>query len=230
MCPVLTFLEAVKRVLVGKPFASDRLRNKALPKRLAMPVFSASALSSVAYAPDEILLTLALAGVASVTISPWIGLAVILVLLVVVASYRQAVHAYPAGGGDYAIAKQNIGPRAGATVAAALMIDYLLTVAVSVSAAAQYVVSLAPSLQDARVVLAVVGVGILVLLNLRGITRGVRARAVATYVFLAGIFTLCITGIVQSLSGTLGEAPSSRFEILPDAGFDAGLVGLAGGL
>lgn len=230
MWAVLTFLEAVKRVLVGKPFASDRLRNKALPKRLAMPVFSASALSSVAYAPDEILLTLALAGVASVTISPWIGLAVIVVLLVVVASYRQAVHAYPAGGGDYEIAKQNIGPRAGATVAAALMIDYLLTVAVSVSAAAQYVVSLAPSLEDARVVLAVVGVGILVLLNLRGITRGVRARAVVTYVFLAGILALCVTGIVQSFSGTLGEAPSSRFEILPDPGLDAGLVGLAGAL
>ncbi|WP_104164361.1 APC family permease [Arthrobacter sp. SX1312] len=227
---MLTFLEAVKRVLVGKPFASDRLRNRSLPKRLALPVFSASALSSVAYAPDEILLTLALAGVASVAISPWVGLAVIAVLLVVVASYRQAVHAYPSGGGDYEIAKRNLGPRAGTTVASALMIDYLLTVAVSVSAAAQYVVSLAPALEDVRVSLAVAGVAVLVLLNLRGITRGVRARAVVTYGFLTGILALCVTGAVQALTGTLAEAPSARFEIVPDAAFDAGLVGLAGGL
>ncbi|MHA7284127.1 APC family permease [Arthrobacter sp. TMS2-4] len=227
---MLTFLEAVKRVLVGKPFASDRLRNRSLPKRLALPAFSASALSSVAYAPDEILLTLALAGVASVAISPWVGLAVIAVLLVVVASYRQAVRAYPAGGGDYEIAKRNLGPRAGTTVASALMIDYLLTVAVSVSAAAQYVVSIAPALEDLRVTLAVVGVAVLVLLNLRGITRGVRARAVVTYGFLAGILALCVTGTVQALTGTLADAPSARFEIVPDAAFDAGLVGLAGGL
>lgn len=227
---MLTFLEAVKRVLVGKPFASDRLRNRTLPKRLAMPVFSASALSSVAYAPDEILLTLALAGVASVAVSPWVGLAVIAVLLVVVASYRQAVHAYPSGGGDYEIAKRNLGPRAGTTVASALMIDYLLTVAVSVSAAAQYLVSIAPALESGRVVLAVVGVALLVLLNLRGITRGVRARAVITYAFLAGILVLCATGTAQVLSGSLDDAPSARFEILPDAALDAGLVGLAGAL
>ncbi|OUM42735.1 APC family permease [Arthrobacter sedimenti] len=227
---MLTFLEAVKRVLVGKPFASDRLRNRSLPKRLALPVLSASALSSVAYAPDEILLTLALAGVASVAISPWVGLAVIAVLLVVVASYRQAVHAYPSGGGDYEIAKRNIGPVAGTTVASALMIDYLLTVAVSVSAAAQYLVSLAPALEGVRIALAVVGVAVLVLLNLRGITRGVRARAVVTYAFLAGILALCATGIVQALSGTLEQAPSAQFEIVPDAALDAGLVGLAGAL
>ncbi|WP_043444929.1 APC family permease [Arthrobacter sp. L77] len=227
---MLTFLEAVKRVLVGKPFASDRLRNRSLPKRLALPAFSASALSSVAYAPDEILLTLALAGVASVAISPWVGLAVIAVLLVVVASYRQAVHAYPSGGGDYEIAKRNLGPRAGTTVASALMIDYLLTVAVSVSAAAQYVVSLAPALEDVRVTLAVVGVAVLVLLNLRGVTQGVRARAVVTYGFLAGILALCVTGTVQALTGTLADAPSARFEIVPDTALDAGLVGLAGGL
>ncbi|MHA7281242.1 APC family permease [Arthrobacter sp. MDT2-2] len=227
---MLTFLEAVKRVLVGKPFASDRLRNRSLPKRLALPVLSASALSSVAYAPDEILLTLALAGVASVAISPWVGLAVIAVLLVVVASYRQAVRAYPSGGGDYEIAKRNIGPIAGTTVASALMIDYLLTVAVSVSAAAQYLVSLAPALEDLRIALAVVGVAVLVLLNLRGITRGVRARAVVTYAFLAGILALCATGTVQALSGTLAPAPSAQFEIVPDAALDAGLVGLAGAL
>ncbi|WP_235436275.1 APC family permease [Arthrobacter sp. RIT-PI-e] len=227
---MLTFLEAVKRVLVGRPFANDRLRNRSLSKRFAMPVFSTSALSSVAYAPDEILLTLALAGVAAVAISPWVGLAVIAVLLVVVASYRQAVHAYPSGGGDYEIAKRNIGPRAGATVASALMIDYLLTVAVSVSAAAQYAVSLAPGLADVRVLLAVLGVLVLVLLNLRGVTRGVRARAVVTYAFLTGVLALCVTGIVQELSGTLAQAPSAGFEVLPDAALDSGLVGLAGAL
>lgn len=227
---VLTFFEAVKRVLVGKPFASDRLRQRSLPRWLAMPVFSANAFSSVAYAPDEILLTLALAGVAAVAVSPWVGLAVIVVLLVVIASYRQGVRAYPTGGGDYEIAKRNLGPRAGATVASALMVDYVLTVTVSVSAAAQYLVALAPGLVAFRVPLAVAGVAVLVLLNLRGSVGGARARAVPTYIFLAAVAGLCLTGLVQVLAGTLREAPSARFEIIPDPAFDAGLVGLAGAL
>ena len=114
---MLTILNAVKRVLVGRPFRNDRLAHTLLPKRIALPVFASDALSSVAYAPDEILLTLALAGVSAVAISPWVGLAVMVVLLTVVASYRQNVHAYPSGGGDYEIANENLGKFAGLTVA-----------------------------------------------------------------------------------------------------------------
>ena len=142
---MLTFLDALKRLLVGKPFRSERLKPQPLPKREAFGLFSANALSSVAYSPDEILLTLALAGTAALALSPWVGLAVIVVLLVIVASYRQSVHAYPSGG-DYQIASENLGKKAGIVVGSALMMDYVLTVAVSMSSAAHSVVSAIPGL------------------------------------------------------------------------------------
>src|SRR5947209_17492744 len=104
-----------------------------LPKRIALPVFASDALSSVAYAPDEILLTLSVGGATFFAYSPWIALAVVVVMLVVVTSYRQNVHAYPSGGGDYEVATVNLGPKYGLIVACALMVDYVLTVAVSVS-------------------------------------------------------------------------------------------------
>ncbi|TDK24125.1 APC family permease [Arthrobacter crusticola] len=227
---VLTFFGAAKRVLVGKPFRSDRRRRQTLPQRWAMPTFSANALSSVAYAPDEIILTLALAGVAAVVLAPWVGLAVIAVLLVVIASYRQALRAYPTGGGDYEIARRNFGGQAGALVASALMIDYVLTVAVSVSAAAQYAVELAPGAAPMRTGIAVAGVAGLVLLNLRGVTRGARLTGIPTYLFTAVVLGMCAVGVIQSAAGTLREAPSAGFGIVPDAAFDAGLVGLGGAL
>ena len=228
---VLTFLEAAKRVMVGKPFRSDRmLRQQSLPKWIAVPTFSANAFSSVAYAPDEILLTLALAGVAAVAVSPWVGLAVIVILLVVIASYRQAVRAYPSGGGDYEIASKNLGAHAGTTVASALMVDYVLTVAVSVSAAAQYLVAIAPGAAPARTSVAVAAVVVLVLVNLRGGSRGGPVMAAPTYLFMLAVFGLCLTGILQESAGILEQAPSAGFEIIPDSAFDAGLVGLAGGL
>src|SRR3954454_22165277 len=109
---VPVFTDAIKRVLVGRPMHSERLAETLLPKRIALPVFASDALSSVAYAPDEIFLTLAYAGVAAYAASPWIGLAVVFVMLIVVASYRQNVHAYPSGGGDYEVASTNLGKTA----------------------------------------------------------------------------------------------------------------------
>ena len=120
----------LKRLLVGRPLGSDRLAETLLPKRIALPVFASDALSSVAYAPDEILLTLSIAGLTAYAFSWKIGLAVAFVMLVVVASYRQNVHAYPSGGGDYEVATVNLGKSAGLTVASALLVDYTLTVAV----------------------------------------------------------------------------------------------------
>jgi amino acid transporter len=114
---VLELFNAFKRILLGRPYRSERLAHTLLPKRIALPVFASDALSSVAYAPDEILLTLALAGVSAVALAPWVGLAVMAVLLTVVASYRQNVHAYPSGGGDYEIARENLGRPAALTVA-----------------------------------------------------------------------------------------------------------------
>lgn len=119
-----------KRLLVGRPFRSDTLGTTSLRKRVALPVFASDALSSVAYAPQEIFLVLSLAGMSALAFTPWVGLAVSVVMLVVVACYRQNVRAYPSGGGDYEVATVNLGPRAGLGVGAAMLIDYVLTVAV----------------------------------------------------------------------------------------------------
>src|SRR3712207_4987536 len=133
-----------KRLLVGRKLRSTQLGETLLPKRIALPVFASDALSSVAYAPDEILLTLSLAGLAAYAYSWKIALLVAVVMLVVVASYRQNVHAYPSGGGDYEVATVNLGPRAGLTVASALLVDYVLTVAVSTAAGVNNLGSVVP--------------------------------------------------------------------------------------
>ena len=214
---MLTILNAVKRVLVGRPFRNDRLAHTLLPKRIALPVFASDALSSVAYAPDEILLTLALAGVSAVAFSPWVGLAVMVVLLTVVASYRQNVHAYPSGGGDYEIANENLGKFAGLTVASALLVDYVLTVAVSMSSAATYLITAVPSLHGQQALIATIGVVILALVNLRGIKEAGSVFAVPTYIFMASILGMTAVGIFQAATGQLGEAPSAAFDDRPGA-------------
>ncbi|ALE91885.1 DNA-binding protein [Arthrobacter alpinus] len=225
---MLNFFNAFKRVLVGRPYRNDKLAHTLLPKRIALPVFASDALSSVAYAPDEILLTLALAGVASVALAPWVGIAVMVVLLTVVASYRQNVHAYPSGGGDYEIANVNLGKSAGLTVASALMVDYVLTVAVSMSSAANYLATAVPGLHGTQALIAVAGVVVLALVNLRGIKEAGNVFAVPTYIFMFCIFAMTAVGIVQAFTGTLGRAPSADFEIIPEAAFNQGLMGLAG--
>src|SRR5829696_3872498 len=164
---VLSPTTMLKRLLVGRPFRSDRLQHTLLPKRIALPVFASDALSSVAYAPDEILLTLSIAGASAYVFSPWVALAVVVVMLTVVASYRQNVHAYPSGGGDYEVATVNLGPRFGLTVASALMVDYVLTVAVSVSAGVANLGSALPFVKDHPVLVALGIVALLTALNLR---------------------------------------------------------------
>jgi amino acid transporter len=146
---------AVKRILVGRPQRSDRIAHTLLRKRIALPVFASDALSSVAYAPEEIFLTLSIAGLTAYAFSPWVGLAVVAVLLTVVTSYRQNVQAYPSGGGDYEVATVNLGRRAGLTVASALLVDYTLTVAVSISAAAANIGSVIPYVAQHQVGFAV---------------------------------------------------------------------------
>ena len=126
-----------KRLLLGRKLRSAQLGETLLPKRIALPVFASDALSSVAYAPDEIFIMLALAGITAHSFSWPIGIAVALVMLVVVASYRQNVQAYQSGGGDYEVSTVNLGPNAGLAVGSALLVDYVLTVAVSISSAAQ---------------------------------------------------------------------------------------------
>ena len=158
-----------KRMLVGRKLRSTQLGETLLPKRIALPVFASDALSSVAYAPDEILLTLSLAGLTAYAYSWKIAILVAVVMLVVVASYRQNVHAYPSGGGDYEVATVNLGPQAGLTVASALLVDYVLTVAVSISSGVQNAKSLLPFIDGHEAWVASIAVLVLMALNLRGV-------------------------------------------------------------
>jgi len=227
---VLTFLDALKRILVGRPFRTERLKQAPLRRRLALPLLSSNALSSVAYAPDEVLLTLAIAGLSAIYLSPLVGVAVMAVMLVIIASYRQSVKAYPSGKGDYEIASVNLGPRAGTTVAAALLVDFVLTVAVSMSSAAHYVVAAVPSLSGRQSLIACAGVVLLALLNLRGVGRSRIGNALPTYLFVGAMLLMVGIGAVSAALGTLGSAPSAGFEIVPEAGYEAGLTGVFGAL
>jgi amino acid transporter len=194
---------ALKRILVGRPQRSDKLGDTLLPKRLALPVFASDALSSVAYAPEEIFLTLSIAGISAYSFSPWIGLAVVVVLLTVVTSYRQNVHAYPSGGGDYEVATVNLGPQAGLTVASALLVDYTLTVAVSISSAAANIGAVLPVVAEHKVAFAVVATVLLTAVNLRGIRESGTAFAIPTYAFMVGIAIMIVWGLTRVL--LLGE-------------------------
>ncbi|WBB81769.1 APC family permease [Micromonospora sp. WMMD882] len=187
----------LKRLLLGRPFRSDRLKHTLLPKRIALPVFASDALSSVAYAPDEILLTLSIAGASAYLFSPWIALAVVVVMLTVVASYRQNVHAYPSGGGDYEVATVNLGPRFGIGVASALLVDYVLTVAVSVSSGVANLGSVIPFVAEHKVLVAVSAVVVLTAINLRGLRESGTAFAIPTYGFIIVIVGMILTGLVR---------------------------------
>jgi amino acid transporter len=186
-----------KRLLLGRPFRSDKLQHTLLPKRIALPVFASDALSSVAYAPDEILLTLSIAGAGAFYISPWITLAVAVVMVTVVASYRQNVHAYPSGGGDYEVATVNLGPRAGLGVASALLVDYILTVAVSTAAGVNNLGSVVPFVAEHKVAFAVGAIAVLASLNLRGLRESGTAFAIPTYLFIAVIVGMILVGLFR---------------------------------
>ncbi len=221
-------IDRFKRVLIGRPMRSDSMGHQLLPKRIALPVFASDALSSVAYAPDEVLLTLAIAGPLAVTKSLWIGLVVVVVLIVVVLSYRQTVHAYPSGGGDYEVVSKNLGPTWGLVVASALLVDYILTVAVSISQGAHYLTAAVPGLSGKEAPISVALVIILSLLNLRGLRDAGGAFAIPTYLYIASIALLVVVGVVQLVSGSLGQAPTAQYEVVAEPGFSDGLVGFGG--
>ncbi len=216
---------ALKRVIVGRPQRSDRLSHNLLPKRIALPVFASDAMSSVAYAPEEIFLTLSVGGVAFYALAPWIGVAIVVVLLTVVTSYRQNVHAYPSGGGDYEVATVNLGRNAGLTVASALLVDYTLTVAVSISAAAANIGALVPFVADNKVPFAVLAIALLTAVNLRGIRESGAAFAVPVYAFMVGIVTMIIWGLVRILIlGDVVQAASANLQLLTEGDAFTGLA------
>ncbi|GAA3358441.1 hypothetical protein GCM10017744_033040 [Streptomyces antimycoticus] len=156
-----------KRILIGRALRSDKLGETLLPKRIALPVFASDPLSSVAYAPGQVMIVLSVAGASAYHYSPWITIAIIVLMFTVVASYRQNVHAYPSGGGDYEVATTNLGPKAGLTVASALLVDYVLTVAVSISSGVENLGSAVPFIIENKTLCAVGIILLLTLMNLR---------------------------------------------------------------
>ncbi|MCX4844651.1 APC family permease [Streptomyces sp. NBC_00893] len=214
-----------KRILIGRALRSDKLGETLLPKRIALPVFASDPLSSVAYAPGEVLLVLSIAGVSAYHFSPWIALAVVVLMFTVVASYRQNVHAYPSGGGDYEVATTNLGPKAGLTVASALLVDYVLTVAVSISSGVENLGSAIPFVVEHKTVCAIAAIVLLTLMNLRGVKESGKLFAIPTYLFVAGVFIMIIWGAFRGLVlGDTMHAPTSDYTIKAE---HAGLSGFA---
>ncbi|WP_405623888.1 APC family permease [Streptomyces sp. NBC_00076] len=216
----------LKRLVIGRAMRSEELQETLLPKRLALPIFASDPLSSVAYATQEILLVLSLGGMAYLHFTPWIAATVVLLLAVVVLSYRQVVSAYPSGGGSYEVASTNLGPSAGLVVAASLLVDYVMTVAVSVASGVDNIISAVPELADQRVLMAVGFVVVLTAMNLRGVRESGRAFATPTYLFVGGVLIMIATGLFRYVVGDAPVAESAKYGIAAEPG-DAHLAGLA---
>ena len=200
-----------KRLLVGNPMRSDQMGETLLPKRLALPVFCSDPISSNAYATQEILLVLALGGAAAVTLTPWIALAVVALLGIVTVSYRQTCHAYPSGGGAYAVSKANLGNKAALVAASALMVDYVMTVAVSIASGVDNLTSALPALRPYSVGLCLAMIAGITLMNLRGVKESGSAFAIPTYGFLVSVFVMLAVGFWQAITGHAPVAESASF-------------------
>ncbi|MGW6411789.1 APC family permease [Streptomyces vinaceus] len=218
----------LKRVLVGEPLDTARLGETLLPKRLALPIFCSDPLSSVAYATEEILLILALGGVALLHLAWYAAAAIVFLMIVVVASYRQTCYAYPGGGGAYIVSSENLGQTAALTAASALLVDYVMTVAVSVVSGVDAITSAIPSLSDHEVGLSVGFVALLMLMNLRGVRESGRIFAIPTYGFVLVIYVMFAVAAVRLATGDTIRAESAELPITPEGTFTGlGLVLLA---
>ena len=204
--PDASLYSQAKRLLVGPPISTERAHEERLTKTTGLAVLSSDALSSVAYATEEVLRVLMLGGLAAMAYSPTIALMIAGLLGIVAFSYRQTIRAYPQGGGAYIVARENLGELAGLSAAGALLIDYTLTVAVSVAAGVAAVTSAFPGLHINRVELGLAFVGLLMLGNLRGIRESARIFAVPTYGFIVIMLTLIIVGFWRAATG-LATAP-----------------------
>jgi amino acid transporter len=206
-------LGVLKRFLVGRPLRSAGLGDTLLPKWLALPVFCSDPISSVAYATEQIVLVLAAGGLAALTLTPWVGLAVVVLLAVVVASYRQTCYAYPNGGGAFVVSSENLGETAALIAAAALLVDYVMTVAVSIVSGVVAVISAFRWLAPHAVLLSVLFVVFLVLANLRGTKESGKAFAVPTYTFVGLTLLMFAIAGVKALTGHLPMAETADLPV-----------------
>lgn len=196
----------LKRLLIGRPMKSAEIEGEKLSKLKALAVLSSDALSSVAYGTEQILIVLMAVGFAAVWYSIPISLAVLGLLLILILSYRQTIFSYPTGGGAYIVAKDNLGISTGLLAGGSLLVDYILTVAVSTSAGTDAITSAFPSLHDHRVLIALGMILVLTIINLRGITESASMLAMPVYLFVIAIFVLIISGIIKYAAGGIHAA------------------------
>lgn len=194
-------LMSLKRILVGEPLHSSQAHDQRLSKKVALAVFSSDALSSVAYATEEILLVLVIAGTSAVHLSLPIALAIGGLLLLLISSYSQTIHAYPSGGGAYIVAKENLGKFPGLIAASSLLTDYILTVSVSVASGVAAITSAFPEIWPYRVYFCLFFIGVITLANLRGVKESGAIFAFPTYLFIASFFLMIGVGLVEYFTG-----------------------------
>src|SRR4051812_5265046 len=205
-------LTLVKRVLIGRPLASSEQEHQRLPKRIALATFSSDAISSTAYATEEILFVIAVGGSSlSLGLSKLVPIAlVVAVLLAIVSfSYRQTIFAYPSGGGSYIVSRENLGELPALIAGASLLVDYTLTVAVSVSSGVAAIISI-PAFRDLapqRVAMCLFLVALVTVANLRGIKESGRAFAIPTYIYIVSLSTMVLIGLTRSFFGDIGPVP-----------------------
>lgn len=218
----------IKLALIGRPLASHEEIGERLAKKKALAIFSSDAISSSAYATEEIILAFILAGTsaAAFELSVWVALAIAGLLGVVAISYRQVCIAYPTGGGSYSVSKANFGRNASLVAASALLIDYVLTVAVSTSSAVEQIVSAIPNLGEWRVEIGLAAVGLITLGNLRGLREAGNIFAIPTYLFLGGAFLMIATGLFRIVVlGDSGPAPSAEsMRVAQETATDVGVL------
>ena len=200
-------LRGLKRFLVGAPLPTAQSRHERLGKATALAVFASDPLSSVAYATEEILLVLTLAGSTALSYSLPIGIAIAVLIAIVVSSYRQTIRAYPQGGGAYIVARENLGTVPALVAGAALLTDYVLTVSVSVAAGVAAVTSAFPALFLYRVVLGVLAVAAIAVGNLRGVRESGKLFAAPTYLFVGSLLAMLVFGSAGAIFNFLPEAP-----------------------
>ena len=205
-----------KRLLLGKRLSTQKLEGELLPKVIALPIFSSDPLSSVAYGPQELLMILTLGGVSFLSFTPGIAAVVVLLLTIIILSYRKVIAAYPSGGGDYEVAKKNIGERSALIVASALLLDYVMTVAVSIAAGTDNLISAFPEIAPFRIEIAIGFVVLLCAINLRGVRESGGAFAVPTYLFIFSVLTMIATGFVKLAMGADMTAPSAQYQLNED--------------
>jgi amino acid transporter len=199
---------ALKRMVLGRPIATESAHEQLLPKILALPVFASDALSSVAYATEEIMLVLVGVSLGALTKALPISIAVAILMVIVVISYRQTVHAYPGGGGAYIVSKENLGELPGLIAAAALLTDYILTVAVSIAAGAFAIGSLVPSLLPHLQTMALIFLALITIANLRGVKESGTLFAIPTYAFVFSVLAMVAIGVTRCTVGTCPQATS----------------------